>query len=386
MDELLREVALLKDRIYDLELRHARHKHLGDVDQTQKLASTATSPGGSDTQVQFNDGGSFGGDARLTWDKINHSLQITGSSGNDILKIHNNALDVDIDFEVNSGGNGAGRIFAIQNSSGAGPALSVEAGGSFDANGDGGTLTLLGGAAGATSGDGGGVAIAGSAGAGAGDGGGIAIEAGAAGGTSGTGGALNLYAGDGGDGGNVNIRAGGSTAASTAGSDVNITPGAGTGAKNGNVVVNLGGGTTIGDEGLFRIIGSPAGNGPHTVRQIFTIRTTDATPSAHSFLTLPVSRSTFVEVRISARRTGGSAGTDGDSAGYVRRAAYKRSSAGTTTLIGAVQDDFTVEDQAAWDATLVISTNDIQVQVTGAANNNIDWICDVVRISQSDVA
>ena len=35
-------------------------------------------PGGSDTQVQFNDGGSFGGDADFTWDKTNNVLSWGG--------------------------------------------------------------------------------------------------------------------------------------------------------------------------------------------------------------------------------------------------------------------------------------------------------------------
>lgn len=40
-------------------------------------------PGGSDTQVQFNDGSSFGGDADLTWNKTTNVLQITGALGVD---------------------------------------------------------------------------------------------------------------------------------------------------------------------------------------------------------------------------------------------------------------------------------------------------------------
>jgi hypothetical protein len=35
-------------------------------------------PGGSDTQVQFNDGGAFAGDADLTWNKTTNVLGITG--------------------------------------------------------------------------------------------------------------------------------------------------------------------------------------------------------------------------------------------------------------------------------------------------------------------
>jgi hypothetical protein len=37
------------------------------------------SAAGSDTQIQFNDGGSFGGDADLVWNKTTNSLTITGS-------------------------------------------------------------------------------------------------------------------------------------------------------------------------------------------------------------------------------------------------------------------------------------------------------------------
>jgi hypothetical protein len=38
----------------------------------------STSPGGSDTQVQFNDGGAFAGDADLTWNSTTNVLGITG--------------------------------------------------------------------------------------------------------------------------------------------------------------------------------------------------------------------------------------------------------------------------------------------------------------------
>ena len=38
----------------------------------------STSPGGSDTQVQFNDGGSFGGDSELTYDKTSNTLSVKG--------------------------------------------------------------------------------------------------------------------------------------------------------------------------------------------------------------------------------------------------------------------------------------------------------------------
>lgn len=40
---------------------------------------SAVTPGGSDTQIQFNDGGSFGGDADFTWDKTINALSVTGT-------------------------------------------------------------------------------------------------------------------------------------------------------------------------------------------------------------------------------------------------------------------------------------------------------------------
>jgi hypothetical protein len=43
-------------------------------------AATATVPGGANTQLQFNDGGAFGGDATLTWDKTGKVLNFGGDT------------------------------------------------------------------------------------------------------------------------------------------------------------------------------------------------------------------------------------------------------------------------------------------------------------------
>lgn len=53
---------------------------LGAGVATNFLASTTT-PGGSDTYVQFNDGGSFGGDADFTFTKATNLLKVTNISG-----------------------------------------------------------------------------------------------------------------------------------------------------------------------------------------------------------------------------------------------------------------------------------------------------------------
>lgn len=43
----------------------------------QGTTGAGGTPGGSDTEVQFNDSGSFAGDNHLTWDKTNHVLTIS---------------------------------------------------------------------------------------------------------------------------------------------------------------------------------------------------------------------------------------------------------------------------------------------------------------------
>ncbi len=112
------------------------------------------------------------------------------------------------------------------------------------------------------------------------------------------------------------------------------------------------------------------------VRQ-FTVNTTDATPASAGHIS---SGPFIVEAFAFAVRTGGSAGTANDSAGYIRRAMYK-SNGSTPSLVGAVQDDFTAESQAGWDFTFTISGNNVQFVVTGAANNNISWYITVKAYS-----
>jgi hypothetical protein len=82
----------------------------------------------------------------------------------------------------------------------------------------------------------------------------------------------------------------------------------------------------------------------------------------------------MIEARVIARRTGGTAGTAEDAAGYNMFGTYKNT-AGTVALIGTVLAGYTAESQAAWNATLVISGSTVIVQVTGALNNNITWHC-----------
>lgn len=61
----------------------------------------AVTPGGSDTQIQFNDGGIFGGDAYLIWDKTNHKLCISPTHSQDFgdcIHIENLIIDSANDY------------------------------------------------------------------------------------------------------------------------------------------------------------------------------------------------------------------------------------------------------------------------------------------------
>jgi hypothetical protein len=104
-----------------------------------------------------------------------------------------------------------------------------------------------------------------------------------------------------------------------------------------------------------------------------TVNTTAATETTIATIPITASRTYFVETIITARRTGGVAGTADDGASYVRRGTYT-TKAGTVTLMGSVQTIGTdAEDQAGWDTTLTISGTNVLVRGTGAADNHVTW-------------
>src|SRR3990167_9807760 len=75
------------------------------------------------------------------------------------------------------------------------------------------------------------------------------------------------------------------------------------------------------------------------------VETTDATETTLDHVSLEDSSISLVEVKVTARRTGGSSGTAGDGAGYVRRALYQRVGTGNATLIGSIDTSFTAQNQ-----------------------------------------
>ena len=104
-----------------------------------------------------------------------------------------------------------------------------------------------------------------------------------------------------------------------------------------------------------------------------TIQTTDVNPQFPISYTLPAGSTGAYTATIVAREPA----TD-DSAGYILRGVWKRPAAGNAAVPGGgalVVDSAVREDQAAWDATCVLATFALQIQVTGENAKTIEWYC-----------
>lgn len=113
------------------------------------------------------------------------------------------------------------------------------------------------------------------------------------------------------------------------------------------------------------------------------INTTDATATTLQSITVPTDSTMLIIVKVVGRRTGGSAGANGDSAAYIRTARYKN--VGGTVTINNLQTDYTAEEltQLGWNSTLDVSGTSARIRVTGAANNNITWTTTYELITSS---
>jgi len=128
---------------------------------------------------------------------------------------------------------------------------------------------------------------------------------------------------------------------------------------------------TINSE-VFRIASTATNDDPADEFFHGRIATTDATQTTINTIAIPASTTVMIEAYVRARRTGGSAGTAEDGAGYIVRATYQNA-AGVATIIGAVNASYTAESQAGWDATFTTSAGNVLLRVTGAVNNNVTW-------------
>lgn len=195
------------------------------------------SPGGNDTNVQFNDGGSFGGSDTFDFDKNNNILTLDDGSGADVAGfiITGGTSDINIITNDNSDSSGETSFIYIYN--------------------------------GVTSGD-------------DATSGGIYIDAGDSSGSNATSGGVDLLAGNAAsDGypGSINIAAGKSGTVISAGvndgGSISIVAGSTGEATGGDVTITSGSATTSGDGGrvIITLGGTDSGN-----RQYFQVKQFDA--------------------------------------------------------------------------------------------------------------
>ena len=103
------------------------------------------------------------------------------------------------------------------------------------------------------------------------------------------------------------------------------------------------------------------------------VNTTNATVTTAATIAIPTDTTVLLEIRTVGYRTGGSSGSTGDSAAYIRTARAKNIAGTVTINPNPPQSDFTNEDQSSWNSTITASGANALVSVTGAANNNISW-------------
>ena len=111
-------------------------------------------------------------------------------------------------------------------------------------------------------------------------------------------------------------------------------------------------------------------NAPTYGLRQFIATTTTATPDTSQLMTYNYSNTTAIfNIKVMAHRTGGSAGTVGDSGCFEIRA-YIKNIGNTLTIMQQATTSFA--DQA-WTAAISVSGANITLTVTGTANNNIAW-------------
>ena len=138
---------------------------------------------------------------------------------------------------------------------------------------------------------------------------------------------------------------------------------------------------TLGNE--VARLASTASSGTDPSRRTFEnkVLTTNSTATTIHTFAIPATTTVQIKAFVTARRTGGSAGTAEDGAGYEIIAVFKNV-AGTATQI-SISTLTAKEDQSPWDLSFAVSAGNSLLQVSGATNNNISWVmvADVYQVS-----
>jgi hypothetical protein len=104
---------------------------------------------------------------------------------------------------------------------------------------------------------------------------------------------------------------------------------------------------------------------------IATINTTDNSVSILDTIATTTDSEVYIVSIVTGRRTGGTAGANGDAAAYERKARIKN--IGGVVTIHDPEAEYTSEDQIGWQCYFDTSGSDIVLRVQGATNNNVTW-------------
>lgn len=127
--------------------------------------------------------------------------------------------------------------------------------------------------------------------------------------------------------------------------------------------------TANASKGSVKIIdGSNLVHSSRTMREV-SLQTTNATEQTISGITLNDDRVYSFIVRVMARRSDAS----GSRASWQFQTTAYRESAGAATLQGSVKQEYKSSNQAALDADMDVSGNDVRVRVTGKAAETYEW-------------
>ncbi len=294
-------------------------------------------PAGANTQIQFNDNGSFGANSNFTYNpSVGGNFVVRAQSGTDAMT---------------------------------GGGISVM-GGLGGTNGTGGAVLVLAGDGGTTGGIGGAVQIiAGDAQSSVATGGRILIQSGN--GQDGDAGFIDIYSGasasGGGSGGNITLQGG----SGDFGANIALQGGFGND-TGGFIVLKPGNSATTGGRGTILTI--PPGGSTFSSRALGNTTTTDGNYKSVDDLVsgLGTAAAGLLRARVCGRRTGGSAGTAGDII-VTEIVQGLKIVGGVWSLVGSLEFIFFYGDNASADAKFLISGSTAVLQVKGATNNNYSW-------------
>lgn len=269
------------------------HRHT-EVDGTPKISYNdltdlpeSVSAAGNDTELQYNDNGSFAGIPTVTYDKTTTELNLNSGTG---------------------------------------------------ANDTGGDISI-------TAGDGSNTS----------NGGSIMIQSGYAGGSTGSGGDVDIVASDSADsahnGGEVYIQSG-----------FSVDGGNG---RPGNLVLAAGESSSSAATSANRGAVVMGGVNNSSVYHYYVNKTYSSGTSGtlFSFALPPSSQNNHLNPHQFIARVVGTS-NNGDAVSYVVTATYARNNAAAPALIGSIQTTYTAENNAAWNATFNISSNNINLDVS----------------------